>query len=142
MSVSSEYRRLLQNLVPQPIRSEREYQRALRQLSGLMTPKPGAAHSLMIEMLSTLIEHYESQKLPTPQSRPADLLAHLLEARGISQAELARKTDISPATLSSVLAEQRGISKQNAVTLASFFNVSPALFIAEAVPAAGAQPAG
>jgi HTH-type transcriptional regulator/antitoxin HigA len=135
MSVSPEYRRLLQKLVPQPIHTDREYRRALRQLDSLMTPKPGAARSLMIEMLSTLIEHYESQKLPAPQIRPAELLSHLLEARGISQAELARSTDISPATLSSVLAEQRGISKQNAVTLASFFNVSPALFIAEAMPA-------
>lgn len=130
MSTVAEYRRLLLEYLPRPIRSEQDYKRALRQLEELMTPNPGVARSQLIEVISTLIEEYESRDLPPPTVSPSAMLAHLLEARKLSRAELARQTGISPATLSSVLTGQRGISKSNAMTLAKFFDVSPVVFLA------------
>jgi plasmid maintenance system antidote protein VapI len=55
----------------------------------------------------------------------------LLEARGIKAAELGRRTGTPPATLSNVVSGRRGISKNNAVALAKFFGVSPAVFLVE-----------
>lgn len=142
MGVVAEYRKLLVEYLPQPIRSAQDYNRAMVQLEKLMVPKPGAARSLLIEVISTLIEQYEARDLPTPTVSPSQMLAHLLEARKLSRAELARQTGISPATLSSVLTEQRGLSKSNAVALARFFEVSPIVFLAEATePAKELSPA-
>ena len=129
MTVASEYRDLLLRYAPQPIRSDREYRRALAQLEKLMVPHPNAARSRLIEVLSALIENYESREIPTPQVSPAEMLAHLLDARGVKCADVAKKTGIAPATLSSVLAHRRGISKASARKLAGYFDVSPIVFL-------------
>ncbi len=129
MSVANDYRNLLLKYLPQPIQSAQGYRRALAQLEKLMVPQPGAARSRLIEVLSTLIENYESRECPTPQVSPSQMLAHLLEARGVKCAEVAKQTGIAPATLSSILARRRGVSKASAGKLASYFDVSPIVFL-------------
>jgi antitoxin component HigA of HigAB toxin-antitoxin module len=71
MSLTSAYRDLLMEYLPNPIKSEQEYRHALRQLEKLMVPKPGAARSQLIELISTFIEQYESREHPTPNVPPA-----------------------------------------------------------------------
>lgn len=129
MSTATEYRRLLSEHVPQPIRTAKDYRRALAQLEKLMVPRPSAASSQLIEVLSTLIEKYERQESPSLQVSPAAMLAHLLEAKQLKCADLARATAIPPATLSNVLANRRAISKNNALSLAKYFGVSPVVFL-------------
>ncbi len=131
MSTDTQYRDLLVKFVPRPIRSDRDYRRALADLEKLMIPHPGAAQSLLIEVFSTLIEQYESREYPTPQSSPSEMLAHLLEAKGVRNSELAKKTGIPATTLSNVLKGRRGISKANGVRLANYFGVSPIVFLVE-----------
>jgi len=129
MSVAAEYRELLVKFAPQSIRSPQAYRRPLAQLEKLMVPHPGAARSRLIELFSTLVEDYESRQFPTPKMNPGQMLKHLLETRGVTSAEVAKATGISPATLSNVLAARRGISKQNAGKLARYFAVSPLVFL-------------
>lgn len=129
MNTLAEYRQLLTKHVPRPIRSQKEYERALVQLESVMVPRPNAAHSLLIEVLSTLIESYESHRYPTPELDPAAMLAELLKAKGVKSAEVARETGIPSATLSNVLAGRRGVSKQNALKLGEYFGVSPVAFL-------------
>jgi len=129
MSVAAEYRELLVKFAPQSIRSPETYRRTLAQLEKLMVPHPSAARSRLIELLSTLVEDYESRQFPTPKMKPGQTLKHLLEARGVTSAEVAKSTGIGPATLSNVLAARRGISKQNAGKLAQYFAVSPLVFM-------------
>ena len=118
MSTTAEYRNLLVKFLPMPIRSDRDYQRALAQLEELMVPQPDEARSWLIEVLSTLIEDYESREYRDPQVSPAKMLAHLLESRGVKCADVAKATGIGAATISSVLTGRRGISKSNVVKLA------------------------
>lgn len=125
MSTATEYRQLLTKYAPQPIRSQEAYEQALAQLEELMVPNPSAARSLLIEVLSTLIEKYESREYPTPEVPPAQMLEKLLAAKDVKPADVARATGISAATLSSALAERRGISKQNAFKLGQYFGLSP-----------------
>jgi HTH-type transcriptional regulator / antitoxin HigA len=129
MSTNNEYRSLLLKYLPRPIRSEKEYKRAMAQLEKIMTPHPSAATGQIIELLSTLIESYESQVHPTPQGSPVQALRHLLEVRGLKCAHVAKQTGIAPATLSNVLANRRSISKTNSMKLAGFFDVSPVVFL-------------
>ena len=85
----------------------------------------------MIALLATLIEQYEIQQgFTDPVISPRDRLAGLMEARGITQTELSRRSGVPRTTINEVLAGTRGISKANAVRLAKFFRVGTEEFIA------------
>ena len=84
---------------------------------------------MLIEVLATLVENYESREHPTPESTPASMLAHCIEAREITAAQVSKDTGIPKATISNVLAERRGISKANAVKLGRYFNVPASFFL-------------
>jgi HTH-type transcriptional regulator/antitoxin HigA len=129
MSTVTGYRQLLTKYAPQPIRSQKAYERALAQLEKLMVPRPNAARSLLIEVLATLIEKYESREYPTPEVTPSEMLAKLLRTKGVKPADVARMTGIPAATFSNVLAHRRGISKENAFKLGEYFGVSPIVFL-------------
>jgi HTH-type transcriptional regulator/antitoxin HigA len=134
VSTATEYRQLLTKYAPQPIRSPEMYKQALSQLEKLMIPRPNAARSLLIEVLSTLIEKYESRDYPTHEVAPAEMLAKLLATKGVKSADVARATGIPTATLSNVLAGRRGISKQNAFKLGEYFGLSPIAFLSVQLP--------
>jgi HTH-type transcriptional regulator/antitoxin HigA len=123
------YESLLLEYKPRPIRTTAEHARALKHIERLMRPNIGRAESELVELLATLIEQYEASKYPTPRVSPSVRLAELIAAREISQAQLSRISGIGTATISSILAGRRGISKANAVKLAHAFGVSPADFI-------------
>lgn len=129
VSTATEYRQLLAKYAPQPIRSQKAYERALAQLEKLMVPRPNAARSQLIEVLATLIEKYESREYPTPEAAPAEMLAKLLATKSVKPADVARMTGIPTATLSNVLAGRRGISKRNAFKLGEYFGVSAIVFL-------------
>lgn len=57
------------------------------------------------------------------------MFAKLLKTKGVTSAEVAKKTGIPTAAISNVLANRRGISKQNAVRLGDYFGLSPIVFL-------------
>jgi HTH-type transcriptional regulator/antitoxin HigA len=57
------------------------------------------------------------------------MLLHLIEAKGSTQAELARQTGVSRSTISEVLKGKRSISVEIAFRLADYFHVEPTLFL-------------
>jgi HTH-type transcriptional regulator/antitoxin HigA len=103
----------------------------MNQIEKLMRKRRNTrAEDDMIELLATLVEQYEiRQGYTDPVLSPRDRLAGLMEARGISQTELARRSMVPRTTINEVLCGKRGISKTNAVRLASFFCVSIDEFI-------------
>jgi HTH-type transcriptional regulator/antitoxin HigA len=132
-STITAYQALLQEYTPRPIRTAAAYRKALRQVDGLMRRrKLSRAENELLEVLATLVEQYESKEYPTPANTPHGMLAHLIEARGATQAEVARATGIPRSTISAVLAGRRQISKANVVKLAGYFGVSAAVFLGPA----------
>ena len=130
MATMTAYETLLLDCRPRPIHSKTAYLRAIRQVERLMaTPDLGRVESEMVELFSLLIEQYESIEHPTPASTPAEVLDHLIDARGGTKAQLARETGIAPSVITNVLAGRRAISKANAITLSKYFNVSLGLFV-------------
>jgi HTH-type transcriptional regulator / antitoxin HigA len=132
MATLSAYDELLLEIKPQPIRTAAQYRRALKQLDALMEPHPSRERGMMIDVLATLVQNYETMHGPVPRKlTPAERLRELLEARDVSQADVSRATEVPRTVLSSVLAERRGISKRNAIRLAQFFRVPVSEFIDE-----------
>lgn len=127
------YQDLLVDYMPRPIRSEREYRKACREIKGLMEggTKLPRAESEMLEVLSLLVDQYESAKYPIPDASPAEMLVFLIEQKGLTKATVARETGIPRSLLTDVLAGRRNISTANVTRLAKYFRVSAAVFIAD-----------
>ncbi len=123
------YQSLLLDFTPKPIRSPREYRRALAFIEQHMQPDPPRAEGDLLELLSTLVADYESRAYPPAEVSPGEILAHLIEARGDSKAAVARATGVPRATIASAIGGHRGISKAVAGRLAKYFHVNLAVFL-------------
>jgi HTH-type transcriptional regulator / antitoxin HigA len=60
-----------------------------------------------------------------------DMLRHLLEAKEVSQTDVAHATGIAESTISAVLAGKRGLNRHHIGLIARYFNVRPAVFVFE-----------
>jgi HTH-type transcriptional regulator / antitoxin HigA len=80
------------------------------------------------ELLTVLIDAYETRRYPIPKASPQDVLQHLMEARSPSQKDLC-KIFGSKGITSGVFHGKRAVSKTQAKKLGAFFHVSPDLFI-------------
>ncbi len=125
------YEALLLDAKPRPIRTDREYRRVMRYIEKNMEPRPSRAKGDLLELLSTLVAQYESHVYPADPVSPREMLAHLIEARQLTRAEVARATNIPRATITNILNGARGISKANALRLADFFHVARMAFLGE-----------
>jgi HTH-type transcriptional regulator / antitoxin HigA len=130
-SAISTYDALLLDAKPRPIRSQREYRRVLRYIEAHMEPHPSRAKGDLLELLSGLVVQYESHVDPAPDVSPREMLAHLIDARRLTRAEVARGTGIPRATITNILNGRRGISKANSMRLAEFFHVAKTAFLGE-----------
>lgn len=129
MTKSQDYNALLLDVQPRPIRTQRALAKAYKLIDQLMSTDRSAAESDMLELLSMLVEEFESRDHPTPNISPAEMLSHLIAERGVAKAEVARETAIPRSTFTDILAGRRGISKANVSRLASYFDVSPSVFL-------------
>lgn len=126
----SRYDELLLEYSPRPIHNERQYRRVLGQIDGLMRKrKLSRAEENLLEVLVALVKQHEETHHPAPDVQPGDVVAHLIEARGATKAEVARATAIPRQTITNIVNGTRGISKANRAKLAKYFGVSPELFL-------------
>jgi HTH-type transcriptional regulator/antitoxin HigA len=75
-----------------------------------------------------LIQDYDGEHHPLPDPSPREMLAYLMEQRGLRQADLVPIFK-SRGYVSDVINGKRAISKPRAKQLAAYFKVSPDLFI-------------
>jgi len=123
------YLELVQRVPLRPIRSEDELDRAIEIVDELIDQDGrGADERDYLDVLSDLIERYEAEAHPIPTASDAEILAHLIEIKGVSQAEVARETALAESTLSEVLAGRRNLNRTHIGRLARYFNVGPAAF--------------
>lgn len=83
-----------------------------------------------LDALSDLVATYEDAHHAIGPASDADMLRHLLDARGITQAELSRETGLAKSSLSEVLAGKKPLSRLMIRKLADFFGVDVSLLAA------------
>jgi HTH-type transcriptional regulator/antitoxin HigA len=109
--------------------SNYSYNRALESIARLMARVELTSEEVsLLKLLSTLVEIYEDTQVPVEPSCPQDILLHLMEARGLKQADIIGIIG-SKGVVSEIVNGKRSISKAQAKALGEFFHVSPALFI-------------
>src|ERR1700730_14039041 len=83
-----------------------------------------------LDALSDLAASYEDAHHAIEPASDADMLRHLLEAKGITQAQLSRDTSIPKSTISEVLAGKKLFSRQMIRKFAAYFNVDVSVLAA------------
>jgi HTH-type transcriptional regulator / antitoxin HigA len=117
---------------PRLIHSDEELARYTQALFDLTEkPHPTQAEEDAIELLTLLIDRYESERYPVPDAAPAEVLRFLIERNGLTQRDLQTEFG-SEATVSLVLSGKRSLTREHIAKLSRRFRVSPAVFFAAA----------
>ncbi len=113
-----------------PIRSDGELNAAVRMVDSLVDRRDLAAEEGdYLEVLGNLIGQYESEAHPMAPVSDAEMLRHLIEAKGVFQTQVSDATGIADSTISEVLKGKRSLNRNHIGKLARrYFNVSPDVF--------------
>lgn len=91
------------------IKTEEDYEMALERLEIIFDAQPGTADGDELELLSLLIENYESQHYPIDPPDPIEAIKFRMDQMGQSQADFA-KVIHSRSRASEVLSGKRKLS--------------------------------
>jgi len=123
------YFKLVQQFPLRPIRSDGELDEAVRVVDSLVSkPSLSQEEEDYLEVLGSLVEAYEAEVHPMPPVPDAELLRHLIEAKGVSQTEVAEGTGLADSTISEVLKGKRSLNRTHIGKLSRYFKVSPNVF--------------
>lgn len=123
------YSELLSQHQPRIIKTEEENEKFLETVEELLsrsnlTPEEDA----LLELLVKLIEDFEDKHYQLNSSTPYSRLLHLMEARGLEQADLVGILGSSE-IVTKIMNSELEITKKQAEALGQFFHVEPSLFI-------------
>jgi HTH-type transcriptional regulator/antitoxin HigA len=104
------------------------YTKALFSLTSI--DHPNTAQAQAIELLSLLIEHYESQRYPIPAADPVTVLRFLMDQNGLSQRDIVQDIGGSESLVSMIMNGQRNLTVDHIRNLSARFHVSASVFIA------------
>jgi HTH-type transcriptional regulator/antitoxin HigA len=85
---------------------------------------------MYLDALSDLVAAYEDEHCAIEPASDADMLRHLMEAKGVTQARLSRDTTIPKSTISEILAGKKSFSRQMIRKLADYFKVDASVLAA------------
>jgi HTH-type transcriptional regulator / antitoxin HigA len=128
-TVTPEYSRLLTRISPKVIHSEKEnesYTQALYELDQ-RSAKLTRAEKELAELLTLLIEDFESKRYELPRAKPLEALRFLMDEHGLRQKDL---VDVfgTRSIVSEVLSGKRKLNKDHIARLSRRFHVSPDVF--------------
>ncbi len=124
------YFELVRSFPLRPLRSEDELDRAMKIMDELLSRGDlDSDRQDYLDVLSDLVERYEDKVHSIPAATDAQVLQHLIEARGVRQVELAQATSIAESTISAVLSGARKLTREQIERLAAHFGISPAAFM-------------
>lgn len=71
-----------------PIKTKADHRAALKEIERLMEAKPGTPGGDRLDVLTMLVERFESQHEPIDPPNPIDALLYHMEARGLTRRDL------------------------------------------------------
>ena len=93
----------------QPIKSERDHERALKEIDRLADSKPNTANGDLLELWVTLVEAYEAKHHAIPPPDPIEAIKFRMEQMGLSNTDLAEYLG-GKNRVSEVLGRKRSLS--------------------------------
>lgn len=97
-----------------PIRSEKDYRATLKRIDELIAidPQEGTTAYDELDMISTLVEAYESIHYKIDAADPVKAIQYIMEEKGLSQKDLVQYFNGSKGLVSAVLSGKREMSKK------------------------------
>src|SRR5947209_8655468 len=96
----SAYLALVRKFPLRPIRNDKELSQAVSVMDSLLDyPRRDRAQEDYLDVLGDLIKQYEDKAHPIADVSESEVLEHLIEAKGVTQAEVARQTGIAESRL-------------------------------------------
>lgn len=113
------------------VKSEEQLEAAQAAIDRLLAKKTlDDGEMTYLDALSDLVAAYEDEHYAIAPASDADMLRHLLEAKGVTQSQLSRDTRIAKSTISEVLAGKRPFARQMIRKLADYFRVDVSVLAA------------
>jgi len=128
---AKKYGQLLAEVLPRPIGTEAEYERALEIINRLMSQpedKLTAEEGVLLELLTQLVERYEERSCEIPDAPPHTVIQFLMEDRGLQHKDLMPVLG-SRGVTSEVINGKRKPSKAQIKALSEFFRLPHEIFI-------------
>lgn len=92
-----------------PIRTQSDHAAALKRIEAIFDAKPGTAKGDELDLLTTLVEHYEEREMPIPAPSPLAAIRFRMEQQGLRAKDLAPYIG-SASKVSEVLRGKRALS--------------------------------
>ena len=125
------YLELAREFLLRPLRSDDDLDAAVAVVDGLIDrDELSPAEQDYLDVLSDLVEAYETKNVPIDPVGDADLLRFLIEDRGETQTQAAAGAGIAVSTISEVLSGKRKLNRKQIEKLARYFHVEPGVFLA------------
>ena len=105
-----------------------EAQKVMGQLLAQGELKGG--EEMYLDALSDLVAAYEDEHYAIEPASDAEMLRHLMEAKGVTQAQLSRDTSVPKSMISEVLAGKKHLSRQMIRKFADYFQVDASVLAA------------
>jgi HTH-type transcriptional regulator/antitoxin HigA len=91
------------------IKNEEQYQKYLERFEEIFDCEEGTHEEIELELLGLLIDKYESEKIPIPDSDPIDTIKFIMEQNELKPGDLAKILN-SPSRATEILRKQRPMS--------------------------------
>jgi HTH-type transcriptional regulator / antitoxin HigA len=111
------------------IQTDADLDAAQAVIDDLLRQDLDAGGQAYLDALSDLVILYERDRHPVPPLTPHELLTYLLDERGMSQAELVRRTGIAKATVSDLVSGKRAFTVEQMHVVAGVFGVPASVFL-------------
>ena len=113
------------------IKSEKHLAEAQKVMDRLLAKgKLDAGEEMYLDALSDLVGVYEDEHHATAPASDADMLRHLMDAKGVNQAQLCRDTGLPKSTVSEVLSGRKLFSQQMIRKLGDYFKMDVSVLAA------------
>ncbi|HEV3023358.1 MAG TPA: helix-turn-helix domain-containing protein [Pirellulales bacterium] len=113
------------------IRNDKELDTAEAVIDTLLREDLDDGALAYLDALSDLVIVYEQEYHAVPPLAPHELLAHILDERGMSQADLARTTGLAKATVSDLVTGKRHFTVNQMHTVANVFGLTATVFMSK-----------
>jgi HTH-type transcriptional regulator/antitoxin HigA len=122
--VRDDYLELVMQFPLTSLKSEKQLHDAQAVLDELLAKgKLSVGEETYLDALGDLVAAYEDVHYPIAPASDAEMLRHLMEAKGVTQADLHRETGLAKSSISEVLAGRKTFSRQMIHKLAEYFQV-------------------
>ena len=113
------------------IKSDKHLDAAQEVMDRLLTKgKLDHGEEIYVEALSDLVASYEDEHHTIEPASDADMLRHLMEAKGVTQTQLSQETEIAKSTISELLSGKKAFSRQIIRKLSVYFKVDVSVLAA------------